>query len=139
MVNGGRVRLRGELSLFEPRGSYQLIARMALPAGEGYPKTSTGRRTALANWLTHPKHPLTARVTVNRYWQMVFGTGIVKTSENFGTQADLPSHPALLDWLASEFVRSGWDVKGLLRTMVTSATYRQSAEAPAESSETAGQ
>jgi hypothetical protein len=89
-------------------------------------------RRGLATWLTMREHPLTARVTVNRLWQELFGTGIVRTAEDFGVMGERPSHPALLDWLAVEFVESGWDVKRLLRLLVTSATYRQSAAASAE-------
>ncbi|HVT12800.1 MAG TPA: DUF1553 domain-containing protein [Fimbriimonadaceae bacterium] len=88
-------------------------------------------RLALARWATRPNHPLTARVAVNRLWQMIFGAGLVETSENFGMQGSRPTHPELLDYLARRFVNSGWNVKKLLREMVLSATYRQdSALAP---------
>jgi len=83
-------------------------------------------RLGLAQWLVNPAHPLTARVTVNRMWQRYFGLGLVKTSENFGVQGELPSHPALLDWLATEFVRRDWNLKAMHKIIVTSATYRQS-------------
>jgi Protein of unknown function (DUF1553)/Protein of unknown function (DUF1549)/Concanavalin A-like lectin/glucanases superfamily/Planctomycete cytochrome C len=86
-------------------------------------------RLGLAKWLVDPANPLTARVTVNRFWQEVFGTGIVKTAEDFGSQGEAPSHPALLDWLALEFRKSGWDIKQFFKLMVTSSTYRQSAVA----------
>ncbi len=94
------------------------------------PPDQPANRLTLSRWLVSPENPLTARVIVNRYWQMLYGVGLVKSAENFGSQADWPSHPELLDWLATEFVRSDWDVRGLLRLMVTSATYRQSSAAP---------
>jgi mono/diheme cytochrome c family protein len=83
-------------------------------------------RLGLAKWLINPQHPLTSRVFVNRYWQMYFGTGIVKTAEDFGSQGEYPSHPQLLDFLATEFMSSGWNVKAMQRLIVTSSTYRQS-------------
>lgn len=89
-------------------------------------------RLALARWLTAPGHPLTARVTVNRLWQSLFGVGLVKTAEDFGMQGSWPANPDLLDWLAVEFVESGWDVKQMLRLMVTSDAYRQSSASSSE-------
>ncbi len=89
-------------------------------------------RLAFAEWLVSEDNPLTPRVTVNRMWQELFGTGIVRTANDFGTQGEAPSHPQLLDWLASEFVESGWSRKHMLRLMVTSATYRQASLARPE-------
>jgi hypothetical protein len=89
-------------------------------------------RLMLAKWLVDPKNPLTARVAVNRYWAQLFGTGIVETEEDFGTQGELPSHPELLDWLAVRYMELGWDTKALLKLIVTSATYRQSSRVTPE-------
>lgn len=85
-------------------------------------------RLGLSQWLFNVDNPLTARVAVNRYWQMIFGRGIVDTPDDFGAQGSLPTHPALLDWLAVEFMDSGWDVKNILKTMVMSATYQQASK-----------
>jgi hypothetical protein len=93
------------------------------------PKGAARNRLGLAQWLTAAENPLTARVAVNRIWQHHFGTGLVKTAENFGIQGESPSHPELLDWLASELVRTGWNLKAMHRLMVTSATYRQASRA----------
>jgi hypothetical protein len=94
--------------------------------------TPGATRLDLAKWLVSPENPLTGRVTMNRFWMHLFGTGIVETDDDFGLQAIPPTHPELLDWLAVEFIESGWDMKHMLRLMVTSATYRQSSHARPE-------
>ncbi|MDB6021346.1 MAG: endo-inulinase [Pedosphaera sp.] len=108
-----------------PKDETTFVARATPAALPPFPTNAPRNRLGLAQWLTEPHHPLTARVAVNRYWQMFFGRGIVATTENFGVQGAPPSHPELLDWLARDFVNSGWDTKALLKKIVLSATYRQ--------------
>ena len=120
----------------KPRDTFMLVrgqydkpgekVTMGVPAAlPPMPAGAPANRLGLAEWLVSPAQPLTSRVIVNRYWQMYFGTGLVKTVEDFGAQGEWPSHPELLDWLAVEFIKSGWDIKHMQRLIVTSATYRQ--------------
>jgi hypothetical protein len=112
------------------RGAYdkpgEKVMRDTPAALPPFPEDAPRNRLGLARWLTDAEHPLTARVAVNRFWQMLFGTGLVKTTEDFGAQGEFPVHAELLDFLAVEFVESGWDVKRLLKQIVMSETYRQS-------------
>jgi hypothetical protein len=120
------------------RGNYETLGdKVSAKVPEFLPKLpnvkegETPNRLNLARWLVSDSHPLTARVTVNRYWQLAFGRGLVATPDDFGLQGELPTHPDLLDWLAVEFRESGWDVQSLLRGMVLSRTYRQSSRVDA--------
>ncbi|MEO2048850.1 MAG: DUF1553 domain-containing protein [Pirellulales bacterium] len=114
------------------RGEYNNPAEKVAPGVPAtlpdLPKGVENNRLGFAKWLVDPAHPLTARVTINRLWQQIFGLGLVKTTEDFGSQGELPSHPELLDWLATEFIRTGWDVKEIQKTIFTSATYQQSSK-----------
>ena len=124
------LRIRGS---FMSPGERQYAAVPAfLPA---LPESQLPNRLGLANWLVDEENPLTARVTVNRFWEQVFGRGLVLTSEDFGSQGEPPTHPELLDWLATELVKQDWSVKKALRLMVTSATYRQSSRTTPELTE----
>ena len=119
LLNRGQYNLRDKSQQLYPTVPSALDFNSTLQ-----PKT----RYELAQWLIHPEHPLTARVAVNRYWQQIFGLGIVESSENFGVQGSLPSHPELLDYLATTFIQSGWDTKALLKQILLSATYQQSSD-----------
>jgi hypothetical protein len=132
LLRGGNVKNVGEevqpgfLTILDPGD-----AKVSAPAG----LNSTGRRTALANWLTDPKNPLTARVMVNRVWQYHFGRGIVATAGDFGRMGSSPTHPELLDYLSTYFVENGWSMKKLHKLIVMSNTYQQSSESQAKAAE----
>jgi hypothetical protein len=121
------------------RGSYDAPGEEVFPTTPSsvlpFPPELPKSRLGLAQWLTKADHPLTARVAVNRFWQNFFGTGLVKTTEDFGNQGEMPSHPELLDWLAIHFQQSGWDMKKLQKLIVMSATYRQDSRALADARE----
>jgi hypothetical protein len=118
------------------RGAYDKKGEKVTPGTPAVlppmPKDAPANRLGLARWLTDPQHPLVARVTVNRFWQQYFGAGLVKTSEDFGSQGTPPTHPELLDWLSREFIDSGWDVKRLQKLIVMSGTYQQSSKVTPE-------
>lgn len=117
------------------RGNYMDLGEQVEPGIPGVfqvGKEKVTDRLSLAHWLVSRDNPLTARVTVNRYWEQLFGTGLVATAEEFGSQGDLPTHPELLDWLAVEFMDQAWDMKRLLKTILMSATYRQSSKVSRE-------
>ena len=111
---------------YENRG--EVVERATPEVLTPFPQGAPNNRMGLANWLTASDHPLLARVTVNRYWQMIFGRGLVSTSEDFGMQGKPPTHPELLDWLARDFIDSGWNLRHILKKMVLSATYRQKSQ-----------
>jgi len=121
------------------RGAYDKYGEKVTPGVIDWlappPADAPANRLALARWLLDPRHPLTARVLVNRYWQLFFGTGLVKTPEDFGVQGEMPSHPELLDMLAVEFRESGWDLKRLVRRIVTSEVYKRSSRQTEEQRE----
>src|SRR5262249_2062343 len=108
-----------------PKTDDKRVSRTTPAALLPFPVDAPTNRLGLAKWVVQPNHPLTARVAVNRFWQMTFGRGVVSTVENFGAQGAEPTHPELLDWLARDFVNSGWNVKAALKQIVLSATYRQ--------------
>ncbi len=138
-----RVPIMAELPAKQRRQTHLMIKGNFLNPGEkveagvpaafhSLPKDVSPNRLAVAKWLLDADNPLTARVAVNRFWAQLLGIGLVETEEDFGTQGEIPSHPELLDWLATEYVRLGWDTKAFLKLLVTSATYRQSSKVTPE-------
>ncbi len=127
---------RGRKTQVQVRGNFLVKGKEVsegVPAAfHPFPEKAPKNRFGLAQWIVHPDNPLTARVAVNRHWEQVFGQGLMPTSEEWGVRGELPSHPELLDWLATEFVRTGWDMKKLIRLLVTSAAYRQTSQVTPE-------
>lgn len=125
------VLARGEYDA--PKNDETRVERQTLSGLRiAFPKNAPKNRLGLAKWVTDPKHPLTARVAVNRFWGNFFTSPLVRTPENFGSQGELPTHPELLDWLSRDFIENGWDVKRLCKNIVLSATYRQNSSATRE-------
>ena len=129
-VGDTEVRIRGEAERLGPLAPRGFLTAFTVPGAAPLNPSQSGR-LELAQWLTHPANPLTARVAVNRTWQHLFGDGLVTTVDNFGVNGTTPSHPELLDYLSAQFVREGWSVKKLVRTLVLSRAYRLGTEAPA--------
>jgi len=127
ILKRGQYDQRGE----QVESEFPQALSAAFSAG-GVPPVGKRTRLDLARWLTDPRHPLTARVAVNRWWEMLFGTGLVETSEDFGIQGSFPTHPDLLDWLATELIQQKWDQKTIMKQLVLSATYRQNSDVTPE-------
>ena len=123
------VRIRGEAERLGPTVPRGFLTTFAVPGAPKVNEQQSGR-LELAEWLTSPQNPLTARVLVNRAWQHLFGTGLVSTVDNFGVKGDVPSHPELLDYLANQFIREGWSLKQLVRSLVLTRAYRLGSEVP---------
>jgi len=136
LVMGERHSFERPYTYVRLRGSFMSPAEKVYADVPGMlgtlPPDQLPNRLGLANWLVSEDNPLTARVAVNHYWEQIFGVGIVETSEDFGSQGEPPSHPELLDWLATEFMQQDWRIKKIIRLMVTSATYRQSSRVTPE-------
>ncbi|MEI6342114.1 MAG: PSD1 and planctomycete cytochrome C domain-containing protein [Verrucomicrobiota bacterium] len=128
-IGDTELRIRGETERLGPPVPRGFLTTFQVPDAPQIPTNSSGR-LQLAHWITHPANPLTARVAVNRIWAQLFGQGLVTTTDNFGVKGDVPSHPELLDHLASEFIRDGWSVKRLIRAIVLSHAYALGTDAP---------
>jgi len=120
------IRIRGEAERLGPLVPRGVLTTFSVPGVGTEIKPDESGRRELAAWLTSPRNPLTARVFVNRVWQYLFGDGIVTTLDNFGVKGDVPSNPELLDYLAGEFIESGWSIKRLVRTLVLTRAYQLS-------------